>query len=677
MEYYGDILCVTVSELTRSDDGEAVMTRAAYNHLVVRHSCTVARPGKGKGSYALVEWASLPGRFRSRFIEKYGDPEKIMKRETTYLPQDAEAQRFYHDHILPDGRHIPEGKQAEYTLNARALNALTAMANGQRAAHRAGNNNTPVIWASVTRECERLRDAYGHTLPRNEASLRRKMREYARDGYACLVSGKFGNSSALKITPEAERYIVALRRCATPVYSTEGIFEEYNRKAAEKGWKPLGSVTTLRTLLERPDIKPKWYDAVYGELAATQVYSRRHKTVMPSMRDSLWYGDGTKLNLFYKDYEGGKLVVKTAYVYEVSDAMTDALLGYAVGKTETFALQYGAFRMAVEFSGHKPYEIVTDNQGGQKSKKAQAFFKGICHISRTTAPYQPEGKTIERLFGSFQRQVLSKDWRFTGQNISSKNGWRINRELVDANKESLYTWPELLEAYAKARDEWNAMDGRMDAYLASANPKAEAVTEIDKVSLFWISTDKAVPYTANGISFQHAGARRTYEVMTADGRPDYGFLRNNTGREFVCKYDPMSMDRALLFEEGPSGLRYAATAYPYLTVHRNIQEQTDEDKAFIRESVEESKKERIRRRIEAQALETEFGVSPEQNGLKTPVLKGISESDYEKYADIVMAVVPKEGGAAAAGTTETTDIGPYTKAVSNMDYNPLDILGKI
>ncbi len=676
MEYYGSILCVTVSELTCSGDGDAVMTRATYDISVRRHLITVARPGKGKGSYALIEWASLPERFRERFTAKYGDPEKIMKQETTYLPQDPEAQRFYNAHVLPDGHHIPEGKQEEYTLNARVLNALTAMANGQRAAHRAGNNNTPVIWENVMKESERLRDAYGHTLPRNEASLRRKMREYARDGYACLVSGKFGNSSALKITPEAERYIVALRRCKTPCYSTEGIFDEYNRKASEKGWKPLSSVTTLRTLLERPDIKPKWYDAVYGELAATQLFDRRHKTVMPSMRDSLWYGDGTKLNLFYKEYEGGKLVVKTAYVYEVADAMNDTLLGCAVGKTETFDLQYRAFRMAVETSGHKPYEIVTDNQGGQKSKKAKAFFKGICHIVRNTAPYQPQGKTIERLFGSFQEQVLSKDWRFTGQNVSSKNGWKINREMVDANKESLYTWPELLEAYARARAEWNAMDGRMDAYLASVNPRAEAVTDIDKVSLFWVSTDKAVPYTANGISFQHAGVRYAYEVQTEDGKPDYGFRRVNTGREYIVKYDPLRMDRALLFEDGPSGLRYVATAYPYITVHRNMQEQTDEEKAFIRESVEEFKKERIRRRIENQALETEFGVSPEQNGLKTPVLKGISESDYEKFADIVMAVVREEGTGAGAAA-ETTDIGPYTKELSNMDYNPLDILGKL
>ena len=43
-------------ELTRSDDGEAVMSRSAYDHLVTRGRVNVLRPGKGLGSYALIEY---------------------------------------------------------------------------------------------------------------------------------------------------------------------------------------------------------------------------------------------------------------------------------------------------------------------------------------------------------------------------------------------------------------------------------------------------------------------------------------------------------------------------------------------------------------------------------------------------------------------------------------------
>ena len=130
-------------ELTRSDDGEAVMSRSAYDHLVTRNRVNVLRPGKGLGSYALIEYRSLPERFRIRFEEKYGDPEKTMKQDEMPLAMDAEAQRFYHDHLLPSGEHLPEEKQTEYTTNARVLNALLEMFNTQKAMRRARNNNTP------------------------------------------------------------------------------------------------------------------------------------------------------------------------------------------------------------------------------------------------------------------------------------------------------------------------------------------------------------------------------------------------------------------------------------------------------------------------------------------------------------------------------------------------------
>lgn len=669
MEYYGNIIAVTVEDLTGGN--EPVISYANYLKLQQRGRFNVLRPGKGYGSYALIEYASLPERFKARFVEKYGKPEDIMKKEQAGLPQDQAAQRFFYDHILPNGEHIPEKKQEEYTINARVLNALQEMFNTQKAMRRACNNNTPVIWSNIFKASEELREAYHHSLPRSEARLRDKLREYSKEGYACLVSGKFGNRNTTKITKAAERQIIALRRSRVPVYTLPQILEEYNRIADKKGWKSLKSETSLRQFLERPDIKPQWYDAVYGELASKQLFSRHNKTLMPSMRDSLWYGDGTKLNLFYKAYEGGKLVIKTAFVYEVADAMNDTLLGYAIGKTENFDLQYRAFRMAIETSGHKPYEIVTDNQGAQTSKIAQAFFASIItHVSRTTSPYNPQSKTIERLFGEFQRQVLGKDWRFTGGNISAKEAWKVNREFVDANKESLYTYEELQEAYADARREWNAMHDRMAAYQASTNPESEAVSEIDLVNLFWIRTDRPSRFTADGITIQHNKRKYTYEVLTEDGMPDYEWRKRNTGKEFIVKFDPMKMDAALLFEQTPAGLRYAATAYPYLTVHRNIQEQRDGDMALIRHNDAENKRMRILRRIENHALELEHGVAPEQNGLNTPVLKGISESEFETFADAIVIASQTEA-------PDTVDVGPFNKEVSNMDYNPIDAYSRL
>lgn len=670
MEYYGNIIAVTVDELTGGDGCDTIMSRNNYRQLQQRGRINVLRSGRGYGSYALIEYASLPERFKTRFVAKYGNPDELMKKEQIGLPQDLKAQQFFYDHVLTNGERIPEPKQEEYTVNARVLNALQDMFNTQKAMRRACNNNTPIIWSNIFRASEELRETYHHTLPKSEARLRDKMREYAKTGYVCLISGKFGNTNTLKITKAGERQIIALRRSKTPVYTLTQLFEEYNGIAEKKGWKPLRSENSLRQFLERPDIKPQWYDAVYGELASKQIYSRHNKTLMPTMRDSLWYGDGTKLNLFYKDYEGGKLVVKTAFVYEVADAFNDTLLGYAIGKSENFDLQYKAFRMAVETSGHKPYEIVTDNQGAQTSKVAQTFFASITsHVSRTTSPYNPQSKTIERLFGEFQRQILGQDWRFTGGNISAKDAWKINREFVDANKESLYTYDELLAAYAEARRKWNAVNGRLAAYQASVNPETEVVSQIDMVNLFWIRTDRPSKFTADGISIQYQKRKYTYEVLTADGKPDYEWRKVNTGKEFIVKFDPMKMDMAMLFEQTATGLRYVTSAYPYLTVHRNIQEQKDGDMTLIRQNDSENKRMRVQRRIENHSLEIEYGVAPEQNGLTTPALKGISESEFETFADAVAIVTPQD-------SPDTTDIGPFNKEMSNMDYNPLDAISR-
>lgn len=662
-------------ELTRSDDGEAVMSKDIYDHLIKRKQVNVLQRAC-RCKKALVEYRSLPERFRTRFEAKYGDPEKTMKQDEMPLAHDAEAQKFYHDHLLPNGEHLPEEKQAEYTTNARVLNALLDMLNTQKAMRRARNNNTPVIWSSIFRAAEDLREAYGHTLPQSEARLRDKLRQYTKEGYACLVSGKFCNSNTLKITKAAGRQIVALRRCRVPVYTTHQLFDEFNRIAERRGWKPLNSLASLTQYLERPEVKPLWYDAVYGELAAKQLFARRNKTEMPTMRDSLWYGDGTKLNLYYKAVEGGKTVVRTVQVYEVIDAYSETLLGYSVSASENFDAQFAAFRMAIETSGHKPYEIVTDNQGGQRSKVAQKFFANICRVNRPTAPYNGPSKSIESVFGRFQKQVLHADWRFTGGNISSKEAWKINREFLEANKASLYTYEEMLAAYAAAREQWNAMPhyrtgiAHEEMYRASVNPMADRVTELDMIDLFYLTTERPSVFTADGITIQWRKREYTFEPLTADGRPDYEWRREHTGREFYVRFDPQKMDRALLYSSTPLGLRYETVAYPYLAVHRNIQEQRDGDMDLIRWNDEANKRERVRRQIEAHALEMEYGVAPEQHGLRTPALKGITEREYERLADTVV-VVPAEA------TAEPLAVGEYIKAVSNMDIDPQAIFNRM
>ncbi len=102
----------------------------------------------------------------------------------------------------------------------------------------------------------------------------------------------------------------------------------------------------MKKLLNSPAVEPLWYDAVYGEQAARQRYGRKHKTELPTRRDTLWYGDGTKLNLYYRDEQGK---VRTTQVYEVIDAMSEVFWATALATRKT--MKHSTTLTAWRYSG--------------------------------------------------------------------------------------------------------------------------------------------------------------------------------------------------------------------------------------------------------------------------------------------------------------------------------------
>jgi len=349
MEYFNKIVCVTVQELTSSENGEPVISLWTLYSLIRRGKAQRVNRGGGLDNYALIDYLSLPERYRIRFEQKYGDPVELIKEKCmkNRLKIDEAARIFFEDYRYDKAGELvslTEPKKAEYTINASVLNELISILNDREGYRKALGGSTKKVWETIIGTADRLRDSYGHTLPENAARLKDKINQYKKEGYSCLISKKMGNDNTLKITEEAGNMIIALKRSSVPVYTDAQIFVEFNRIAEEKGWKQLRSIQSLRGFLNRPDIEPLWYDAVHGELKAHQRYSRKNKTELPSMRDSLWYGDGTKINLYYKDYDkDGKLVVRTTQVYEVIDAYSEVFLGYHISDSEDYEAQYNAW----------------------------------------------------------------------------------------------------------------------------------------------------------------------------------------------------------------------------------------------------------------------------------------------------------------------------------------------
>lgn len=639
MEYFNNELCVTYEELTSGDD--PVIKFYTLSSNITRKRIRTAQRGGGEGSYALIIYSSLPEKYKVRFVAKYGDPEQILKQQRMRdrVKTDDKARAFYEDYRYEMNgveTSLSDKLKAEYTLNASVLNALIYDLEDKTTSRKMLGNSLATLWESVVTTSENLREIYQHTLPNNLARLREKIRFYKKDGYISLISGKVGNKSTVKITPEMGRQLIALRRSRVPVYNYAQIFDEINRIALEKNWKPLKSKRSMVQWFERPEIEPLWYDAVFGELAAHQRYGRKHKTKLPDRRDTLWYGDGTKLNLYYRD-EDGK--IRTTMVYEVIDAYSEVLLGYYISDHENFEAQYNAYRMAIQVSGHKPFEIVHDNQGGHKrlekdkDSKEEGFFDKICHIHRPTAPYSGQSKTIESIFGRFQSQELHKDWRFTGMNITAtKAESRPNLEFIEENKDQLFTLDELKAHYAEARRAWNAAPHpvtgipRIEMYEKSENEETDVVTVHDMVDIFWIWAKRPVTFTDQGIQITIGSLKKPYEVFSAPGEPDHEWRRKNTYRKFYVKYDPNDLRSIRLYWKDNAGqLRFERVAEPYMVVHRAIQDQAEGEAEFIRREQEANIRDRIERQVIAKEIEYAYGVAPEQNGLSTPKLKGVTK----------------------------------------------------
>ena len=639
--------------------------RSITSHLIERKQVTVLRRGC-RGCKALIEYDSLPERIREKYDERfpqaYADATQKMKTEEKRLATDSEA-REYFAAVRIGSASLPLDTQRQYTANASVLGAMVRAFNETTAMRKAGGSRPePYNWRRAYEVAEQYRGLT--TFPKTERKVRDLFNKFRKEGYGACVQMYYGFTNNKKIGKEVREFLIALKRSRKPVLTTHEIFEEYNKKCLGFGFPQL-SESAIVKFYKQSDVRALWLDTEQGEQAARIKLQRKMKTELPTLPNALWYGDGTKLNLYYKDYEDGRLVVKTTSVYEVCDAASEALIGCYISDSENYEAQYRAFRAATDFAGVKPYEVVTDNQGGHKKLDAMNFFDTLATLSRRTAPYNGASKTIENIFGRFQQQVLHRWWYFTGQNVTAKSDKsKANAEFINQNKEKLPTLGELKEIYMRARDMWNNMahpkhkdKTRLEVYRGKQNPDCEKMTEAEYINIFWKITDRPSRYTSAGIKMKVDGTEYAFEVLTDSGTPDLEFLNDNNGSKFFIQYDPLNVTKVRLLKENATGqLVYVTEAKPYITIHRALQDQTSEERSFIRQQLERDKEQRVKRVLKGREIAAKYGTDYEQQGLNAPKLLGLN---MRKKTE-----------------AEETDLGKVTKRLSYEDDN-LDIMNKI
>jgi len=640
IEVYNDILCIQAGWLIE----KGIISKSNYDKLKRLGRIKVVR----RAAYmtpALVEWDSLPGRYKEKIKAILGgDPKEMHHRWvfSDYLTQDTRALEWLRNYRTSEGKALTDKLIRTYYAKIIVFNAITSIRkNHTGILHTKGMNETR-LWKALAEVIHHLdEETYPHRLPRNYRRLKQKYFEYMHRGYEAILHGGIGNKNKEKLTSEAK--IWALTRWADQVNrvsSLTHLLEEYNNIATKKAWAKLRTEETLRNYLYREDIRHLWWHARYGERTAKEKFTYHMGTRLPKYRDSLWYADGTKLNLYYLTDDGK---IGTLTVYEVMDAYSEVFLGFAIGEQEDYQLQYKAFRMAVEVSGYRPYQISFDNQGGHRKGKTGELLRKLTHLAINTQPYNGKSKTIESAFGRFQQRYLKTQWNFTGMNITAKRKEsHINKEFLLANKEFLPSRSDVIAQYKRLREKWNMAPHprtgipRWEMYQNSKNPDTERIGRMDYVELFWTEREKPVRLTPYGLGFKVNGVKRWYMKYLDDGiTPDVHWLKQNIDKPFFIRFDYEDESEIYIYEQRANGRAFAGRLTPKIFAARGKQDQTEIDIKHINASLLANKQSRIESRDMLEAILETMGSSATQQGFNIPAIAGVESTKRKKRKVIV------------------------------------------
>lgn len=222
MEYHNNTLCISARELM------AVMSKPNYDQMVHRGKVEVARRAC-RGHHALIVFDSLPDKYKAAARELYpeGGAMQLRKWFRDNYALDAAARSFFFGFRFDDGTPLPPDKATEYTTNASVIKSVLRLMSSAGALRQAQQEGR-VKWDEMAAAVAYFRQEYGHTLPESTLRFRRKVAEFRRTGYACLISGRFQNQNSRKVNHKIERLILSLDSLPERPFNTT-VAEMYNR----------------------------------------------------------------------------------------------------------------------------------------------------------------------------------------------------------------------------------------------------------------------------------------------------------------------------------------------------------------------------------------------------------------------------------------------------------------
>lgn len=690
MEYYGKILCISYNDLTYDDrpvmvNGKDDYSRSRtlkgvhpstlseeelapilsvpnYKKLAAKKEINVVRPGKGLGSYALVEIATMPLRFQERIKLKYGDMKEDVIRNWlgSHYHIDAKAREFYTRFRFDNGDALPPEHIQEYTVNASVIEAvMRAMedATFMRKAMKAG----PVNWGELAGAISYYQAEFGHTLPVSSNRFKKRVNDFKANGYESLISRKFMNQNRRKVTYDIERLLLSIDAQPEQPFNTtvweqynmfvQGDLELYDPETGEvlnpadftdKDGNPLVlSPATVANYLNNPKNKALRAKLHMSQWDFNNAYRPYHLRSIGEFSLSKVSLDDRDLPRPMKD--GNR--VKAYYAYDV---VSGAVVGYAYNRYKTTELFLDCMRnmfqtldrngMYIPAELEVEHHLVSDFADGLM--QAGTVFPLIrwCNPGNSREK-RAEHKNREKKYGVEKRtQVgIGRWWAKLEANRPKEE--KVYDEKNNTYKVKAYSYEELVADDIRAIQTFNAQPhpnqkrypgmSRWDVLCAHQNPNLAP----------W---DKAVLYRFIGQHTETTIRQNTYCTVMYNqyGLPSPEIIEKLEPRNYKVDayYLPDAdgtINEVYIYQNG----RYIATCKPVARYNENTAEQTEVDKAAYTEQskyvaqFDKMMKDGKIKRVGILAKE-EAKLITEVQAEAVPLPTQAEEEDYSAYMDI-------------------------------------------
>lgn len=477
MEYHDNRLCISMRELV---DG-GVMTVSNYKQLSARGRIDVVRRGGGSANnYALIAVSSLPDTYQEKLKTLYPDPsmEVLLAWLDANYEVDQAAVAYFNDWRTQCGHdHATDAHVKEYVTNASVLNACIKLYNNAKAIQKTMGQKYD--WSMMSQAVEGYRMKTGHTLPASMLRFRKKVNEYQRDGYQCLISRKFGNQASRKVDYRTERLILSIAVLPNKPFNTN-VWELYNSfvcgeldvydpetgelfdpsEWTDKNGDPKSlSESTITNYLNKPKNRlfiEHSLDSYTTFMHEQMPHVHRHA---PEFSFSKISFDDRDLPRKLKDT---KARPKAYYAYDVA---SQCVVGYAYNRNKNVDLVTDCFRSMFRLIESKgwgcPAQVEVENH--LMSQWKDSFLKAgvLFPFVRFCAPMNSQEKYAEPMNGAKKRRVEHRNHLGIGRFYAKDRHYRTEAKKVFDEKNDTYedrqyySWDELIAEDIRDIKEFN------------------------------------------------------------------------------------------------------------------------------------------------------------------------------------------------------------------------------